>query len=128
MTPRYEDLHADENPLMLHRTAYSYMLGLRLKRLREGRGLSQAHVGRATRRPNGSFYSQGFVSRIEGGYANAPLHAYTDLADFYEIDAARLMGPAETEKPVGDAEMTLLRFLRRLGISPDEAMARLARG
>jgi transcriptional regulator with XRE-family HTH domain len=128
LTPRYDDLHADENPLMMHRTAYSYMLGFRLKRLREGRGLTQAHVGRSTRRSGGARYSQGFISRIEAGYTNAPLYAYTDLAEFYEVDAARLMGPEETEKPVGEAEMTLLRFLRRLGVSPDEAMARLASG
>jgi hypothetical protein len=38
------------------------------------------------------------------------------------------MGPEEAEKPVGEAELALVLFLRRLGIAPDEAMARLARG
>jgi transcriptional regulator with XRE-family HTH domain len=128
LTPRWEDLHAEENPMMLHRTAYSRMLGWRLKRIREGRHLSQGQVARNTRRPSGGCYSQGFISRIEGGYMNAPLYGYTDLAQFYDIDPARLMGPKEDEKPVGEAEMTLLRFLRRLGITADEAMARIAKG
>jgi hypothetical protein len=37
------------------------------------------------------------------------------------------MGSDETQKPLSEAEMTLVRFTRRVGIKPDEAIARLAR-
>ena len=37
------------------------------------------------------------------------------------------MGPEEAEKPIGEAEIALIKFLRRLGIAPDEAMARVAK-
>jgi hypothetical protein len=89
---------------------------------------TQAQALERVRRPNGRGYSPAFLSRIEAGYANSPLYAYIHLAEGYDLDVARLLGPEEAEKPVGDAEMTLIRFLSRLGITPDEAMARLARG
>jgi hypothetical protein len=37
------------------------------------------------------------------------------------------MGSDEAQKPISEAEMTLIRYLRRVGVSPDEAIARLAR-
>ena len=55
----------------LHKTGYTLMIGRRLKRIREGRHL--------------------------------------------------------TQQTVDEAEMTLIKFLRRTGISVDEAIARLAR-
>jgi transcriptional regulator with XRE-family HTH domain len=123
-----KDLHATERWEMLHKTPYTVMVGLRLRRIREGRRMTQHEVVGKTRKPRGrGFYSQGFLSRLEAGYANAPLYAYVDFANTYELDPARLMGPEDADKKVGDAEMALVRFLRRLGISPDEAMARLAR-
>jgi transcriptional regulator with XRE-family HTH domain len=124
-----EDLRATQRWEMLHKTGYTLMLGRRLKRIREGRHLTQQHVADRTRKPRGNgFYSQGLLSRIEAGYANAPLYAYIDFADFYELDPARVMGPEDAEKPVDEAEMALIKFLRRVGISVDEAIARLTRG
>jgi transcriptional regulator with XRE-family HTH domain len=112
----------------LHKTGYTLMIGRRLKRVREGRHLTQQEVADNTRKPRGNgFYSQGLLSRLEAGYANAPLYTYIDFADFYELDPARVMGPEDAEKPVDEAEMTLIKFLRRTGISVDEAIARLAR-
>lgn len=112
---------------MLHKTGYTLMIGRRLKRIREGRRLTQKYVADRTRKPRGNgVYSQGLLSRIEAGYANAPLYTYIDFAEFYELDPARVMGPEDAEKPVDEAEMALIKFLRRAGISVDEAIARLA--
>jgi transcriptional regulator with XRE-family HTH domain len=112
----------------LHKTPYTLMIGLRLKRIREGRHLTQQAVADNTRKPRGNgFYSQGLLSRLEAGYANAPLYAYIDFANFYELDPARVMGPEDAEKPVDEAEMTLIKVLRHMGISVDEAIARLAK-
>jgi transcriptional regulator with XRE-family HTH domain len=128
LTTQHKDLRASERWEMLHRSPYSLMIGQRFKRIREGRRMTQSSVIKIVRKPNGNRYSQGFLSRIEAGYANAPLYSYVDFAKAYELDPGRLMGPEEAEKPVGEAERTLIGFLRRLGISPDEAMARIARG
>jgi transcriptional regulator with XRE-family HTH domain len=112
----------------LYKTGYTLMIGRRLKRIREGRHLTQREVADRTRKPLGrGFYSQGMLSRIEAGYANAPLYTYLDFANFYELDPARVMGPEDAEKPVDEAELTLIKFLRRTGVSVDEAIARLAR-
>jgi transcriptional regulator with XRE-family HTH domain len=111
----------------LHKSPYTRMIGLRFKRIREARHLTQSKVINIARKPNGGFYSQGFLSRIEAGYANAPLFAYVDFANAYKLDPARMMGKEEADRSVGEAEMALIGFLRRLGISPDEAMARIAR-
>jgi transcriptional regulator with XRE-family HTH domain len=102
------------------------MVGARLRRVREGRKLTQRQALRRVRRPNGGTYSQGFLSRLEAGYANAPLYAYVHLAEAYELEPGRILGSDETQKPITEAEMTVVRFLRRTRISPDEALARLA--
>jgi transcriptional regulator with XRE-family HTH domain len=120
-----EDLRAPERWELLFRNTYTVMLGRRLRRVREAAGLTQAEALKSVRRPNGRSYSVAFLSRIEAGYANSPLYAYLHLAEGYELDVARLLGPEEAEKPVGEAEMTLILLLRRLGITADEAIARL---
>ena len=124
-----KDLRAPKRWEMLHKTPYTMMIGRRLKRIREGRHLTQREVVTRTRKPRGNgFYSQGLLSRIEAGYANAPLYTYVDFANTYELDPGRVMGPEDAEKPVDEAELTLIKFLRRTGISVDEAIARLAGG
>lgn len=127
LNERGDDLGANESWELLYRTSYTVMVGRRLKRIREGRQLTQTQALERVRRPNGRGYSPAFLSRIEAGYANSPLYAYVHLADGYDLDPGRLLGVEEAEKSVGEAEMTLIRFLRRLGIEPDEALARLAR-
>ena len=111
----------------LYRTPYTVMVGGRLRRVRETRGLTQEQALDLARRPNGRPYSQGFLSRIEAGYANPPLYAYVHLAEAYELDPGRILGSDETQKPISEPEMTVVKFLRRAGMSPDEALVRLAR-
>jgi transcriptional regulator with XRE-family HTH domain len=101
------------------------MIGSRLRRLREGRGLSQNKVRFSVVRPRGGPYSQSLISRVERGYANAPMYVYTHFARAFELAPEVLLGPDDALKPVAEAEMTLLRVLRRLAISPDEALARV---
>lgn len=73
LTPNGKDLRAGERWEMLHKTPYTLMIGRRLRRIREGRHLTQKAVADRTRKPRGNgFYSQGLLSRIEAGYANAP--------------------------------------------------------
>jgi len=128
LSNRNEDLGATERWELLYRTAYTEMIGRRLKRLRESQRLSQYEARHRARRPKGEPYSQSTLSRLEAGYANAPLYAYIHFAEGYGVDPGRLLGHDRVEDRVSEAEMTLIGFMRRLGIRPDEAIARLARG
>jgi transcriptional regulator with XRE-family HTH domain len=114
--------------MYLHRTGHSLLIGQRLRRMREARGLSQGAAIRRVKRPGKDVtYSQPLLSRMEAGYTSTPLYVYLQIADVYRIDPGRLLGPEEAVKEAGEAEMALIEFIRQLRISPAEAMARLAR-
>ena len=51
---------------------------------------------------------------------------YLAIADVLEVEPGRLLGPDDAQLDVSGGEMTLVRFLRRAGISPDAALATLA--
>jgi transcriptional regulator with XRE-family HTH domain len=108
-----------------YRTPYTEMVGSRLRRLREARGLSQETVRYGVRRPRGGPYSQSLISRLERGYANAPIYVYVHFAEAFELAPEVLLGPDDALKPVPEAEVILLRVLRQLSISPDTALARI---
>jgi transcriptional regulator with XRE-family HTH domain len=126
LSPRHKNLHPRERWELMYRVPYTQMVGARLRRLRESRGLTQSQALQRVRRPRGGTYSQGLLSRIEAGYANSPLYAYVHLAEAYGLEPGRLMGSDDAQKPISEAEMTMVRFLRRAGIPPDDAIARLA--
>jgi len=109
-----------------YRTAYSMMVGDRIKRARLSRGLTQNQLTQRVHRPVRGRYSQGFISRLEKGYAGSPLYAYIHMAQALDLEPGRLLGSDEAQKPISESEMTLVRFLRRAGIPPDEAIASLA--
>lgn len=111
---------------LFYRTPYSEMVGARLRRIRAGRDLTQAKLLEEVEHPRRATYSKGLLSRIEKGYANSPLYVYVHLATALDIEPGRLMGSDETQKPITEAEMTLIRVLRRAAIRPDEAIASLA--
>jgi transcriptional regulator with XRE-family HTH domain len=116
----------DERWEFFYRTPYTEMIGSRLRRLRDARGLSQNRLRYGVRRPRGGPYSQSVISRLERGYANAPVYVYLHIAEAFDLAPEVLLGPDDALKPVSEAEMTLLRTLRRLSVSPDEALARVA--
>jgi transcriptional regulator with XRE-family HTH domain len=110
---------------LLYRTPYTVMVGSRLRHLRQTLGLTQHQATWRVRRPRGGRYSQSVVSRLERGYGNAPLYTYIHFAEAYEVGPELVLGADEVQRPVREGEMTLIRVLRRLEISPDVALARL---
>jgi transcriptional regulator with XRE-family HTH domain len=110
-----------------HRTEYTQMVGRRIRRIREGLELTQGHLGQQARKPNGDRYSPGMISRMERGHANPPIYAYVDVAAVLDIAPGVLLGPRSVEDPIEEGELTLVRFLRRIGMTPDEALALIAR-
>jgi len=47
------------------------------------------------------------------------------VADALDVEPGRLLGPDEAQREVSGAEMALVDLVRRLGLSPAEAIVRL---
>jgi transcriptional regulator with XRE-family HTH domain len=106
---------------------WGVIVGDRVRRLRRDRGMSQRELGLAFGKPGGGHYSGGYFSRLERGWASAPLVVYVHVAAVFEVEPGRLLGPDDAQRELSDGEMTLVRVLRRMGITPDEAIGRLMR-
>lgn len=110
-----------------YRCEWGEVVGGRVRRLREAQGLTLAQVAGSFQRPDGGHYSPGFLSRLERGWASPPLWVYVVLAEHFDVEPGRLLGPDHVATVISEAEVTLLRLLRRLRVEPDEAIARLVR-
>jgi transcriptional regulator with XRE-family HTH domain len=104
------------------------VVGGRIRRLRQREEMTLYGLAEQIFRPDGGRYSAGFFSRLERGWASPPLWVYVVIAERFGVEPARLLGPDDAYKPVGEGEMTLVRTLRRVGMSPEEAIARLLGG
>ena len=98
-----------------------------MRRLREGHGLTLARTAASFYRYDGGHYSAGFLSRLERGWASPPLWVYIVLAELFAVAPGRLLGMDHVAMEISEAEVTLLRLLRRLRVEPDEAIARFLR-
>jgi transcriptional regulator with XRE-family HTH domain len=103
------------------------VVGGRIRRLRRSRGATLRDLGLAVVRGDGTHYSAGFVSRLERGKSSAPLYAYLAIADALKVDAGVLLGPDAATIEITDAEATLVRCVRELGLEPHEVIVRLLR-
>jgi transcriptional regulator with XRE-family HTH domain len=101
------------------------VIGGRIRRLRRARRMRLTDLGRALKRPDGSHYSAGFVSRLERGRSAAPLYMYLAIADVLEVDPGVLLGPDPTALDLSDSEAVLIRCVRSLDLDPHEAILRL---
>ncbi|MGI8597031.1 MAG: helix-turn-helix domain-containing protein [Thermoleophilaceae bacterium] len=106
-------------------TEWSGVIGGRIRRLRQSRGLTLVQVAGQMTRPDGGRYSHGYLSRLERGWASAPLHFYLSLADVLKIEPGRLLGPDDCQVEASEAELSLLACLREIGLAPHQALARL---
>jgi hypothetical protein len=111
-----------------YRCEWGEVVGGRVRRLRTAQGMSLVQVADSFQRPDGGHYSPGFLSRLERGWASPPLWVYVVLAERFGVEPGRLLGPDHVATEVSEAELTLLRLLRRLRIEADEAIVRLIRG
>lgn len=105
---------------------WSVVVGDRIRRLRNTRGLTLVQLSRLVEKPGGGGYSPGYISRLERGWATAPLYVYLAIADVLQVAPGRLLGPDDAQREVTEAEMTLVKVARRLGLTPDEAIGRVA--
>jgi len=108
-----------------YRREWAAVVGDRVRRLRKEEELTLHELSALVMKPEGGWYSAGYLSRLERGWASAPLYVYLSVADALNVDPGRLFGLDDVQKQVSDAELTLLRCLRRLEVSPDAALAGL---
>ncbi|MGI8438776.1 MAG: hypothetical protein ACR2NV_00985 [Thermoleophilaceae bacterium] len=101
---------------------WGIVVGDRVRRTRVEQGLTLEKLREVVEKPEGGGYSGGYFSRLERGWASAPLYVYIALAEALGLVPGRLLGPDDAHKPVSEAEMTLLNVLRELSISPSEAI------
>ena len=109
-----------------YRCEWAAVIGDRIRRLRKERDWSLRHLAVAVSKPEGGHYSAGYFSRLERGWASAPLYAYLAIADALEVAPGILLGADEATKEVSAQQRVLLDFLEAAGIGPGEALARLA--
>jgi transcriptional regulator with XRE-family HTH domain len=111
-----------------YRMEWAMVVGRRVRSLRLQRELTIAQLAEEIMRADGRAYSASFVSRLERGWASPPLFAYIVLARLFDVAPGELLGSEGVERPISDAELTLVRVARNLLISPEEAITRLMKG
>jgi transcriptional regulator with XRE-family HTH domain len=104
---------------------WGVIIGDRIRRLRRDRGMTLADLCAAVDKPDGGHYTTGFFSRLERGWASGPLVTYAEVAAQFGVEPGRLLGPDDAQCEVSEAEMTLIRVLRQMGLPPHEAIGRL---
>ena len=109
-----------------YRCEWGQVVGRRVRMLRQRAGLVIHELATDIRRADGRPYSASFVSRLERGWASPPLYVYCLIATRFEVAPGELLGPDGVERTIDDAELTLVRVVRRLGLTPEDAIARLA--
>jgi transcriptional regulator with XRE-family HTH domain len=105
--------------------AWGAVVGDRIRRLRQARDMTLFDLTRVVHKPEGGHYSPGYFSRLERGWASAPLYTYLAIADAFDLDPGVLLGPDAATLETSEPEAMLLRCLRGLAIAPHDAMLRL---
>ncbi len=111
-----------------YRCEWGEVVGGRVRRRRRDAGLLLKDLSTLAPRADGRSYSSSFFSRLERGWASPPLFVYIALAEAFEVHPGRLLGIDEAVKQVSEAELTVVRLMRRIGLTPEEAIQRLVAG
>jgi transcriptional regulator with XRE-family HTH domain len=121
--PRQVNAYRNWGSLAKERYEWSEVVGGRVRKLREERGWFLWQLAERVVRPDGARYSIATFSRLERGAAGSPFYVYLQLARALDIAPGRLLGEDSAVLPAGESELTLLRTLRIMGVSPPEALA-----
>jgi transcriptional regulator with XRE-family HTH domain len=112
--------------LRAYRLEWGEVVGLRVRRLRKAREWTLQDLRDKVRKPDGGVYSGGYFSRMERGWTSPPLYAYIATAAALEVEPGGLLGLESFEQEVSAEQRLVLSVIERLGLSADEAIARMA--
>ena len=110
-----------------YRCEWGRIVGGRVRQWRQQAGLTLTDLGPMALRADGGQYSASFFSRLERGWASPPLFVYISLAEAFGAQPGRLLGLDEAVSQVSEAELTVIKLIRRLELQPEEAILRLTR-
>jgi transcriptional regulator with XRE-family HTH domain len=112
-------------PLRATGAEWALVVGGRVRKLREARGWTLYRLAEEVIRPDGVFYSASTFSRLERGSSGSPFYVYLQLAKALRVDPGRLLGEDSALLEASEGELTLLRTLRLMEVTPAEALAQL---
>ncbi|MFL5826472.1 MAG: helix-turn-helix domain-containing protein [Thermoleophilaceae bacterium] len=107
---------------------WAHVVGSRIRRLRKDRAETLNRFCRRIQKPflPGKYYSAGYLSRLERGWAAPPFFVYVAIAEALDVQPGHLLGPDDTDQELSQAEMTLIRFIRGVRLAPHDAIVRLS--
>jgi transcriptional regulator with XRE-family HTH domain len=108
-----------------YRLEWGEVVGHRIRRLRQARGWKIRDLQERVAKPQGGSYSGGYFSRVERGWTSPPMYVYIRIAEALEIPPGQLLGVEEFDREYSREQVLLLEVVERLGLAPDEAIARL---
>lgn len=111
-----------------YKVEWGEVVGGRVRRLRTARGWRLRDLCEHVAKPDGQWYSGGYFSRLERGWTSPPLYVYIATAKALEVEPGELLGMEELEREVSREQRMLLAVVERLGLSAEEALARIAAG
>lgn len=119
--------HRDAGPAWAsrYRCEWGEVVGRRIRTLRQREELRIVDLADKIWRADGKPYSASFVSRVERGWASAPLYTYISFARIFGVPPGKLLGEDGLEGPASEAELTLIRVIRQLNLTPEEVLAML---
>jgi len=82
-------------------------------------------LARRVPKPGGTYFSGSYFSRLERGWAHAPLYVYLLAARALEVDQWELFAADDVRHDPRPGELVLLRVLREARISAEEALVRI---
>jgi transcriptional regulator with XRE-family HTH domain len=104
---------------------WAITVGDRIRRLRRDRDWTLGDLALRVPKPEGGCFSLGYFSRLERGWGSAPLYTYIKIAEAFEVDPGRLLGPEDVQLEVTPQQAMLLKVLEHAAIEPAEAIVRL---
>ncbi len=108
-----------------YKMEWGEVVGHRVRRLRTARGWALRDLQQRAVKPEGGRYSAGYFSRLERGWTSPPFYVYVKVAAALEVHPGELLGVEEFDRSLTREQAVLLRVVERLGLTPDEAIARL---
>ena len=110
-----------------YRCEWGEVVGGRVRHRRQQADLRLTDLRAMAPRADGGRYSVSFFSRLERGWASPPLFVYISLARAFKVPPGQLLGSDGAPREVSEAELTVVKVMRRLEIDPEEAILRLTR-
>jgi transcriptional regulator with XRE-family HTH domain len=115
-----------EGWIKAYKLEWGEVIGHRVRRLRQARDWKLHDLQARVPKPAGGRYSGGYFSRVERGWTSPPLYVYLRIAEALELRPGELLGLETFDRELTPEQLLLVKVVDELGLTPEEAIARLA--